>query len=282
MRVLSPSRHESKHAPSSRRVRVLLTGFANFPALPNHPGRFDPLGKTRRRVLANSSSIVASQLEAPPGVELIRLVDVPVLYRVAARQICAALLDHRPEMVLCLGMSTRFDGDAKLEMWAQNALWDDGGVYPDLAPRSFQLPADWPPEGPVSFWSEADRAWLARYPDNSGSSFFRTPIDTSGPLFRKTRLPVEAMVAEIARRQLDVTIDTSHTGQAELRRRAGAGSFICNETFYSLLATLEQTGGDGGLIHLPPLTQANRHRVFAAVGLAVEVGARHYAEKRRM
>lgn len=280
MRVLSPNRHRNSHAPSDGRVRVLLTGFAEFPALANHVARFDPLGKSCSRVLANASSVVAAQLEAPAGVELLRLVDVPVLYRVAARQICAALLDLRPDVVICLGMSTRFDGDAKLELWAQNTLWDDGGVYPDDTPRSFQLPASWPPDGPVSFWPEADRAWLARYPDNSGSSYFRTPIDAEGPRFRKTRLPIEAMLAELAGRGLNVTVDTTHTGQTEVRRQAGAGSYICNEVFYSLLATLEETGGDGGLIHIPPLTQANRNRVFAAIGLAVEVAARRYAERR--
>ena len=89
----------------------------------------------------------------------------------------------------------------------------------------------------------------ARIPDNAGAQPIDQPVLAGGPAAHFTGLPAKAIVARLQAAGLAAELSFS------------AGSFVCNQVFYGLMAALaERPGVAGGFIHLPPLPeQAARH-----------------------
>lgn len=81
----------------------------------------------------------------------------------------------------------------------------------------------------------------ARIPDNAGASPVDQPVVAGGPVGYFSSLPIKAMVAAVE----DAPAAVSQT----------AGTYVCNDVFYSLqhlLATdAELAGTRGGFIHVP-------------------------------
>jgi len=103
----------------------------------------------------------------------------------------------------------------------------------------------------------------ARIPDNAGAQPIDQPVLTGGPAAHFTGLPAKAIVARLQAAGLAAELSFS------------AGSFVCNQVFYGLMATLaERPGVVGGFIHLPPLPeQAARHPAGQAMALDQQVQA---------
>ena len=81
----------------------------------------------------------------------------------------------------------------------------------------------------------------ARIPDNLGAQPIDTPVIVGGPAAYFSTLPVKAMVKAV--REAGIAASVSHT----------AGTFVCNQVFYSLQHALEGSGVRSGFIHVPGL-----------------------------
>ncbi len=81
----------------------------------------------------------------------------------------------------------------------------------------------------------------ARIPDNRGNQPWETPIDPSGPAAYFATVPVENMAQAI--RDAGLPGSVSNT----------AGTFVCNDTLYSLLRHFDATAIRVGFIHVPYL-----------------------------
>lgn len=115
----------------------------------------------------------------------------------------------------------------------------------------------------------------ARIPDNDGNRPCEQPILPDGPAAYFSTLPVAKMARAVRARGIPAQVSLS------------AGTFVCNDLFYRLLALLDQEypGVRGGFIHVPyDLRQAaaksagapclpvaaSAQAVAAAIGAAVE------------
>ncbi|WP_106505620.1 pyroglutamyl-peptidase I [Brachybacterium timonense] len=85
----------------------------------------------------------------------------------------------------------------------------------------------------------------ARIPDNAGASPVDEPCEVGGPVGRWSTLPIKAMV-QATREDLDLPAAVSQS----------AGTYVCNDVFYLLMAQLERRadGTRGGFIHVPAAT----------------------------
>ena len=83
----------------------------------------------------------------------------------------------------------------------------------------------------------------ARIPDNQGLQPIDTPVVVQGPAAYFSTLPIKAMVRAIKAAGIDASV--SHT----------AGTFVCNQVFYSLQHALAGSGVRSGFIHIPTLPQ---------------------------
>ena len=83
----------------------------------------------------------------------------------------------------------------------------------------------------------------ARIPDNQGLQPIDTPVVAQGPAAYFSTLPIKAMVRAIKAAGIDASV--SHT----------AGTFVCNQVFYSLQHALAGSGVRSGFIHIPTLPQ---------------------------
>ena len=83
----------------------------------------------------------------------------------------------------------------------------------------------------------------ARIPDNQGLQPIDTPVVAQGPAAYFSTLPIKAMVRAIKAAGIDASV--SHT----------AGTFVCNQVFYSLQHALAGSGVRSGFIHIPALAQ---------------------------
>lgn len=81
----------------------------------------------------------------------------------------------------------------------------------------------------------------ARIPDNLGAQPIDTPVVVEGPAAYFSTLPVKAMVKAV--REAGIAASVSHT----------AGTFVCNQVFYSLQHALAGSGVRSGFIHVPGL-----------------------------
>lgn len=79
----------------------------------------------------------------------------------------------------------------------------------------------------------------ARIPDNAGMQPRDAAVLETGPDGLFSTLPVKAMVK--AMREVGVPSGLSYS----------AGTFVCNSTFYNVVAAQARHGGIGGFIHVP-------------------------------
>ena len=79
----------------------------------------------------------------------------------------------------------------------------------------------------------------ARIPDNLGAQPVDTAVIPEGPAAYFSTLPVKAMVKAV--RDAGIAASVSHT----------AGTFVCNQVFYSLQHALAGSGVRSGFIHVP-------------------------------
>ena len=103
----------------------------------------------------------------------------------------------------------------------------------------------------------------ARIPDNAGAQPVDVPVQAGGAPALFTGLPAKAIVARLQAAGLPAELSLS------------AGSFVCNQVFYGLMAALAaRPGVRGGFIHLPPLpAQAARHPQARPLALDAQVQA---------
>ncbi|MFN0186685.1 MAG: pyroglutamyl-peptidase I [Aquabacterium sp.] len=89
----------------------------------------------------------------------------------------------------------------------------------------------------------------ARIADNAGRQPLDEPVQPGGRAAWFSSLPVKAIVQDIGRAGIAAELSFS------------AGSFVCNQVFYGLMAAAARRAGmRAGFIHLPPLpSQAARH-----------------------
>lgn len=83
----------------------------------------------------------------------------------------------------------------------------------------------------------------ARIPDNAGVLLDGDRIDPQGPAAYFSTLPVEAMRDAIRGKQIPAAVSNT------------AGSFVCNDVFYSLLHHYSGTEVRCGFIHVPQLPE---------------------------
>lgn len=84
-----------------------------------------------------------------------------------------------------------------------------------------------------------------RIPDNAGNQVSDQPIIPDGPAAYFSTLPLRRMFEQLSREGIPVTLSLS------------AGSFLCNQVFYSLMhhLSLRQRSIPAGFIHLPALPE---------------------------
>ena len=83
----------------------------------------------------------------------------------------------------------------------------------------------------------------ARIPDNLGEQPIDIPVAAEGPTAYFSTLPIKAMVAALRAAGIPATV--SHT----------AGTFVCNQVFYSLQHSLAGSTVRSGFMHVPLLTE---------------------------
>ncbi|MBT2373151.1 pyroglutamyl-peptidase I [Pseudomonas fluorescens] len=103
----------------------------------------------------------------------------------------------------------------------------------------------------------------ARIPDNLGEQPIDTPVVPDGPAAYFSTLPIKAMVRAL--REAGIPASVSQT----------AGTFVCNQVFYSLQHALAGSGVRGGFIHVPFLPEqvAQAGPGQSSMALAVQVDA---------
>lgn len=83
----------------------------------------------------------------------------------------------------------------------------------------------------------------ARIPDNLGEQPIDTPVVSGGPAAYFSTLPIKAMVRAL--REAGIPASVSQT----------AGTFVCNQVFYSLQHALAGSAVRSGFIHVPSLPE---------------------------
>ena len=256
-----------------RPVRVLITGFDKFPRPRNHPHwvsrgaperdrepKVNPAGWAVRN-FDPATLDAALQLEAP--IEVNRLNDVPVVYVEGARAVTDQIERVDADVAISFGVGSDGDVDGDVESVCFNRMSDGWSASGDQDPGPFQLPADWPPRGDPSTWSEADRVWRWRYPDNAGVSYANAPIDPAAPERLGSSLPVAQIVASVERRRL-----RAHDGAG------GPGQYICNNVMFRVVQVQAARGRIGGFVHLAQWSEARRDAYLTVVRCAIEESVR--------
>ena len=104
----------------------------------------------------------------------------------------------------------------------------------------------------------------ARIPDNAGVLLDGDRIDASGPAAYFSTLPVEAMRDAIQAEHIPAAVSNT------------AGSFVCNDVFYSLLHHYSNTEVRCGFIHVPQLPEQGQpslplDQIVSALTAAISV-----------
>jgi len=102
----------------------------------------------------------------------------------------------------------------------------------------------------------------ARIPDNAGAQPHDEPLDPSGAAALWTTLPVRA--AEAAIREAGLPVEVSYT----------AGTYVCNATFYRVLAATSGLPTRAGFVHVPPVSTLSADDAARALRLGVEASLR--------
>jgi pyroglutamyl-peptidase len=99
-------------------------------------------------------------------------------------------------------------------------------------------------------------------PDNEGTVREASPIDPEGPLAYRSGLPLDRILPKVRKAGIPCRYSFS------------AGTYICNEVFYTLMRYCEREGVLGGFIHIPmashlisedPRLQNNPHLSFEQI-----------------
>lgn len=98
----------------------------------------------------------------------------------------------------------------------------------------------------------------ARIPDNLGHQPIDTAVVPEGPAAYFCSLPIKAMVRAL--RAAGIPASVSHS----------AGTFVCNQVFYSLQHALAGTTVRSGFIHVPWLPQQAAHAGSALPSMALD------------
>lgn len=127
---------------------------------------------------------------------------LPVVFGGATAALRRAVRRHRPELVICVGEA---GGRAEITVERVAINVDD-----------------------------------ARIADNAGARPIDRAIARRGPAAYWSTLPIKAIVAALARRDIPAAVSQT------------AGTFVCNHVFYGLMRTLARRRGvRGGFIHVP-------------------------------
>jgi pyrrolidone-carboxylate peptidase len=256
-------------------VRVLITGFDRFPTLRNHPSVIHR-DEDQRAPQVNPSGWAVRNfdvLSLDPAlrqrvrVELHRLNDVPVFYVEGARAITTEIERVDADVAISFGVGAGGNADADVESVCFNLMHDGSGMSNE-GEGPFQLPASWPPSTPRDQWSDEDRAWLWRYPDNAGVSYNRKKIDPARPDELRSSLPVSSIVSRAEREGLD-----AHDGMG------GPGNYICNNVMFKVVDTQAARGRMGGFIHLAQWNEARSDRYLKVLRCAVEESVKAFLER---
>lgn len=258
-------------------VRVLLTGFDRFPRPINHPHwvsrgtdverrepQINPSGWSVRNFDAAS---LDPALRERVRIEIHRLTDVPVVYVEGARTITDRIAAVDADVCISTGVGSGGNVDADVESTCTNLMHDGSGLSGE-GEGPFQLPPAWPPAGPESSWSQEDRAWLWRYPDNAGVSYNRKKIDPTRPDTLRSSLPVERIVARVSGEGL-----RAHDGLG------GPGNYICNNVMFKVVDTQAARGRIGGFIHLAQWNERKQQDYLKVLTLAVEESVKAFLER---
>ena len=261
-----------------RRVTVLVTGFDRFPRPPNHPRWLQDRRPPSERIPEVNPSgwgvrhldiaRIDSALLAEVDVVLHKLTDVPVVYEEGARAITEAIARLRPDVVISFGVGSDRGADADVERTCEN-LMDDSHEFGLEEQGPFHLPSTWPPEADDrSLWSNDDKAWLYRYPDNAGVSYNGASIDPEGPTGLTSTLPVERIVARV-----------QSEGLQAIDGGGGPGRYICNNVMFRVIQAQTERGGIGGFIHLPSWRESRQEQFLNVMAFAIEESVRAVVER---
>ena len=150
-------------------------------------------------------------------------------------------------------------------------MMKDGYSYggdQDVGP--FQIPPSWPPSEPMNEWSDEDRAWLSRYPDNAGVSYNGAEIVPGGPEQLESLLPVDRIVSAV-----------QAAGLRAIPGGGGPGRYICNNVMYQVIRTQAARGQLGGFIHMRSWSEQRQETYLEVLRIAVEESAREVVERQR-
>ena len=260
---------------TQRLVRVLVTGFGPFPLNPRHPSWIKNGVEPEKRITPpNPSEYVARnmELDAEAGgiddVEIHRLFPLPVEYAAAGELVLRKINELNPDLFIGfgLGAKAREEGldpvDAELELSAINLRHDDKGT-PEQGERIRRtFPSQWPPDGDPDTWSEQDRAWIERFPDNADVSCTRERIVPGGERILFTDIRIQEIIdgmkdLEVNGKRVETLFDSDPEGST--------GRFICNEVYYTALSEQKKRKGAKALfVHLPPLHDDRKQRMLKA------------------
>ncbi|WP_347906177.1 pyroglutamyl-peptidase I [Pseudomonas purpurea] len=99
----------------------------------------------------------------------------------------------------------------------------------------------------------------ARIPDNLGHQPIDSPVVPGGPAAYFSTLPIKAMVRAL--RAVGIPASVSQT----------AGTFVCNQVFYSLQHALADSAVRSGFIHVPYLPEQAARSAPGQPSLALEI-----------
>jgi len=184
---------------------LLVTGFGPFQNYPENPS-------------GDIAETVHSQTVADVRIVGLR---VPVRWGEAWKSIHAAVLEHEPNALLCLGVAP--DPFFRLEIMARNIASpsvDTGGQLPKLSDLWRLIP-----DAPPAYWTTLPIEWLEER--------LRERFD---------RLVAHGVKTPVL------------TGQ----RWPDAGSYLCNHVFFHAMHFLRETVPYRGFIHVPPYPLAGK------------------------
>ena len=99
---------------------------------------------------------------------------------------------------------------------------------------------------------------MASIPDNAGVSFSGELIDPGAPAALRTALPVLRMIAAVQEAGIPCSLSLS------------AGSYVCNDLYWTLLSRKDEFSCDGIFIHVPPQETVSPPQAAAALRLCAE------------
>lgn len=158
----------------------------------------------------------------------VEVLELPVEFGRAGERLAAAVREHRPSLVVAVGLAA-----------------ERTGITPERVALNVRD---------------------ARIPDNAGTSPVDEPVVAGGPVGCFSTLPIKAMVAALAADGIPGAVSQT------------AGTYVCNDVFYSLQHLLatdgELAGIRGGFVHVPSAGVLDSPTTARALARMVEVALR--------